>query len=130
MAWQHLFGAVNKKSGKKGKGSGVAKGPSPPQPELQAVREEVDHMQQAYCEGLQSVVDAVSVRLKLAGKAQVANAPRVVVGDAGQASGLAEALAGCLSWEEIQAVLNSIITAQALTLKRIKLQASELMSAL
>lgn len=87
-------------------------------------------MQQAYCVGLQSIVDAVNVRLKLAGKGQLANATKAVLGDAGQASDLSQALAGCLSWAGIQAVLNSFITGQALTLKRIKLQASELMSAL
>ncbi|KAL3136699.1 hypothetical protein ABBQ38_005934 [Trebouxia sp. C0009 RCD-2024] len=130
MAWQHQFGAVSKKSGKKGKGSGVGEGLTLHQPELQAVREDLNHMQHAYCASLQSVVDAVNVRSKVAGKAQLANATRAVVGDAGQASDLAQALSGCLSWAEIQAVLNSIITAQALTLKRIKLQASELMSAL
>lgn len=130
MAWQQQFGAVNKKLGKKGKAVGVGVGPTSHQPELHLVREEVIHMQQAISEGLQGVVDAVNARLKVAGKAQLANATRAVAGDAGQASDLAQALAGYLSWSEIQAVLNSIITAQALTLKRIKLQASELISAL
>ncbi|KAL3145468.1 hypothetical protein ABBQ32_003295 [Trebouxia sp. C0010 RCD-2024] len=130
MAWQHQFGAVSKKSGKKGKGSGVGEGLTLHQSEVQAVREELNYMQHAFCTSLQSIVDTVNVRLKVVGKAQLANATRAVLGDAGQASDLAQALSGCLSWAEIQAVLNSIITAQALTLKRIKLQASELMSAL
>ena len=130
VAWQHRLGGSTKKPGKKGKGSGVGEKSPVHHSELQPVREQLSHMQHAYCEGLQGVVDAVNVRLKVAGKAQLANATRVVLGDNGQGSDLFQALAGCLSWADIQALFNSVITAQALTLKRIKLQASELVCAL
>ena len=131
LTWQHQFrvGNAAKKQGKKGKGGGVVEGSPLHQPELHLVREQLNHMQHAYCAGLQGVVDAVNVRLKVAGKGQLATATRAVLGDAGRGSDLVQALAGCLSWADIQAVFNSVITAQALTLKRIKLQASELVSA-
>ena len=131
LTWQHQFGVggAAKKQGKKGKG--VRMGAESPvhQPKLHFVREQLSRMQHAYCEGLQGVVDAVNVRLKAAGNGQHASATKAVLGDAGQHSDLVQALAGCLSWADIQAVFNSVITAQALTLKRVKLQASELISA-
>lgn len=131
LAWQHHFGGggAAKKQGKKDKGRGACEGTSLQHSELQLIREQLNHMQHAYCEGLQGIVDAMSVRLKAAGRAQLANATTAALGDAGQSSDLVQALAGCLSWADIQAVLHGIITAQALTLKRLKLQASELISA-
>ena len=131
LTWQQQFGVggAAKKQGKKGKGVGVG-GESPlHQPKLHFVQEQLSHVQHAYCEGLQGVVDAVNVRVKAAGKGQLATATKAVLGDAGQDSDLVQALSGCLSWADIQAVFNSVITAQVLTLKRVKLQASELVSA-
>ena len=130
LAWQHHFGAVKKKQGKKGKAIGVSEGATPDHPGRQAVREQLNQMQQDYCKGLQDIVDAVNACVKAPAKAQLANATKTVFGDVQQGSDLASALAGCLSQADVHAVLNSVITAQALTLKRIKLQASELMSAL
>lgn len=131
LAWQYHFGGggAAKKHGKKDKGGSAGEGTSLHQPELQVIREQLSHLQHAYCEGLQGIADALSVRLKGSGKARLADATRAALGDAGQSSDLAQTLAGCLSWAEIQAVLNTIITAQGLTLKRVKLQASELISA-
>ena len=130
LAWQHHFGAVKKKQRNKGKAIGVTEGSIPDHPGRQAVREQLSQLQQAYCKGLQGIVDAVNVRIKAPTEAQLANATKTVFGDVQQGPGLAQTLAGCLSQADVHAVLNSIITAQALTLKRIKLQASELMSAL
>lgn len=130
LTWQHQYrvGGAAKKQGKKGKGGGAGEGSTLHQPELHLVREQLSHMRHAYCEGLQGVVDAVNVRLKVAGKGQLAFATRAVLGDAGQGSDLVQALAECLSWADIQAIFNNVITAQALTLKRLKLQVSELVS--
>ena len=131
LTWQHQFGVggMAKKQGKKGKGGGLGDGLPLHQPELHLIREQLSHMQHAYCKGLQGIVDAINMRLKAAGKGQLATAIRAVLGDAGQGSDLVQALAGCLSWAEIQAVFDGVVTAQALTLKRVKLQAAELISA-
>lgn len=131
LTWQHQFGSGStaKKQGKKGKGGGVGEGLPLHQPELHLIREQLSHMKHAFCEALQGVVDAVNARLKAAGKRQLSIAMRAVVGDAGRDSDLVRALAGCLSWADIQVVFDSVTTAQALTLKRVKLQASELVSA-
>ena len=131
LAWQHHFGGgvATKKQGKKEKGDWVGERSSLDQHELQSIREQLSHMRHAYCGGLQGLVDAISVRRKAAGNAQLASATKAALVDAGQNSDLVQALAGCLSWADIQAVLNSITTAQGLTLKRVKLQASELISA-
>lgn len=128
IAWQQLFGA-RKRQGKKSKGGAGAdmaslEGPS----EDQLVRSQLAQTQQAVEHSLQGIADAVNVRLKGPTKPQMAHATQTVLGEG--PSDLAKALSGCLSQGDIHAVLNSVLVAQNLTLKRVKLQASELVSAL
>jgi len=130
LAWQQMFGSVKKKQGKRGKGSraGIEGVPQDVHPGAQIVREQLLQTQQAFASSLQSVIDAVNVRLKAPSKLQLAHATQTVLGDKQQH--LAQALAGCFSQGDIHATLNAILVAQSLTLKRVKLQASVLVSAL
>ena len=130
LAWQQLFGGVKRKQGKKGKaGVGVTDAaPDEGHSGGQQVRDQLGQVQQAIMQSLQGVVDAVSVRLKAPSKPQVAHATHTALGNGQQ--DLAKALSGCLSQSDIHATLNAILIAQSLTLKRIKLQASELISAM
>ena len=129
VAWQQKFGSVKKKPGKKSKSGGDVEGmPQESQPGGQLVREQLVQLQQAVAESLQAVVNALSARLKAPLKPQMAHATQAALGDGPR--DLAQALAGCLSQAEIHQALNAVLVAQSLTLKRIKLQASELVSAL
>ena len=130
MAWQHQFGAVRKRQGKRGKTVGASTESNPLQPGIGRVRGQLNQMQSALCEGLQAIIDAANARLKAATKPQLASATAAALGDMQQSSNLAEGLAGCFSQPDIHSVLNIILTAQSLSVKRIKLQASELLSAL
>jgi len=130
LAWQQLFGGVKRKQGKKSKaGVGVTDAaPDEGHPGEQQVRDQLGQMQQAMMQSLQGVIDAVSVRLKAPSKPQMAHATQTALGNGQQ--DLAKALSGCLSQSDIHASLNAVLVAQSLTLKRIKLQASELISAM
>ena len=130
LAWQQLFGAVKRKQGKKGKGGVEAAYAAPDEGHSgeQQVRDQLGQMQQSILQSLQGVIDAVSVRLKAPSKPQMAHATQTALGHGQQ--DLAKALSGCLSQSDIHASLNAILVAQSLTLKRIKLQGSELLSAM
>jgi len=130
VAWQQLSGGVKRKQGKKSKtGVGVADAaPDEGHSGEQQVRDQLGQMQQAMMQSLQGVIDAVSVRLKAPSKPQMAQATQTALGNGQQ--DLAKALSGCLSQSDIHASLNAVLVAQCLTLKRIKLQASELISAM
>jgi len=129
LAWQQLFGGVKRKQGKKGKaGVGVTDAaPDEGHSGEQQIRDQLGQMQQSMVQSLQGVIDAVSVRLKAPSKPQMAHATQTALGNGQQ--DLAKALSGCLSQSDIHASLNAILIAQSLTLKRSKLQASELISA-
>ncbi|DBA84768.1 TPA: hypothetical protein ACH3X1_005807 [Trebouxia sp. C0004] len=130
LAWQQLFGGVKRKQGKKGKAEvGVADAaPDEGHSGEQQVRDRLGQMQQAMTQSLQGVIDAVSVRLKAPSKPQMAHATQTALGIGQQ--DLAKALSGCVSQSDIHASLNAVLVAQCVTLKRIKLQASELISAM
>ncbi|KAL0030478.1 hypothetical protein WJX79_008715 [Trebouxia sp. C0005] len=130
LAWQQLFGGVKRKLGKKGKAEVAAGDAAPDGGHFgeQQIRDQLGQMQQAMMQSLQGVIDAVSVRLKAPSKPQMAHATQTALGDGQQ--DLAKALSGCLSQSDIHASLNAVLAAQCMTLKRIKLQASELISAM
>ncbi len=130
LAWQQLFGGFKRKQGKKGKaGVGAADAaPDEGRSGEQQVRDQLGQMQQTMMQSLQGVIDAVSVRLKASSKPQMAHATQTALGNGQQ--DLAKALSGCLSQSDIHVTLNAVLVAQSLTLKRTKLQASELISAM
>lgn len=130
LAWQQLFGGVKRKQGKKGKaGVGVADAaPDEGHSGGGQVRDQLGQMQQAMMQSLQKVIDAVNVRLKAPSKPQMAHATHTALGNGQQ--DLAQAISGCLSQSDIHANLSAVLVAQCVTLKRIKLQASELISAM
>ena len=127
-AWQQQFGAAKKKQGKKSKADAKSESSLTEHPGQAIIKEQLVQIQQAVAQSLQSLVNAVNARLKSPAKVQLTNAMHAVLGD--QQSALAQALTSCMSQSEARGVLDAVCAAQVVTLKRIRSQATDLLSAL
>lgn len=128
-SWQQMF--VKKKVGTKSKGNAVSNAMAGTDSNDDVVRQQLDRAQQAYVAGLQQVLTAVNVCLKSSTKSQLADATQMTLGTPKSAqSSLTQTINGCLSAADVRACLTAIVENQKLLLKRIKLQLSELISAL
>ena len=126
--WQHMF--ATKRQGTKSKGDAASNGQAHSNAPDAIVHQMLAKLLQTYTAGLQSVLDAINSHLKVSAKSQVAAATELALGGQGDASpSVADMLEGCLSHKDVNYILTAIVDNQKLTLKRIKLHVSELLSA-
>lgn len=128
-SWQHA--SVKKKSGTKNKSDTGSSGVAGLDSNHDVVVDQLNRLQQAYTAGLQQVLNTINTCLKASTKAQVAHATQLALGNSeSQQSSLAQTIKDSLPATDVRACLTTICENQKLLLKRIKLQMSELISAL
>ena len=126
--WQHMFAA--KRQGSKSKGQATRNGRAHGNGQDTTVHQVLTKLLQTYTAGLQAVLNAINAQLKVSTKSQVAAvADLALKGHASASRSVAGMLEGCLSPKDVNNILTAVVDNQKLTLKRIKLHLSELLSA-